>query len=146
MRLISHRGNIQGRIEDNENKPEYIDHALSLGYEVEVDIWLVDNKIYLGHDEPQYLIGIEWLEKRSSNLWIHCKNLEALSYLNSYRKKFNYFAHDKDMGVLTSHNYIWSTNVCDWGILVLPEVFNTEPDKKTLGVCSDIIEMYKQWK
>jgi len=44
MILISHRGNINGRFEDWENKPEYINDALSLGYDVEVDIWFVNGK------------------------------------------------------------------------------------------------------
>ena len=39
MILISHRGNINGRQPNLENLPEYIDSALELGYDVEIDIW-----------------------------------------------------------------------------------------------------------
>jgi len=53
---ISHRGNIDGRIPNSENSPEYISLALSKGYEVEIDVWFVDGSFYLGHDEPYYLI------------------------------------------------------------------------------------------
>ena len=41
MILISHRGNVNGRFEDWENKPEYINDALNLGYDVEVDVCLL---------------------------------------------------------------------------------------------------------
>jgi len=38
MILISHRGNINGRLESYENAPNYIDSAISKGYDVEIDI------------------------------------------------------------------------------------------------------------
>ena len=37
MILISHRGNIDGKIVERENHPEYIDEAIALGYDVEID-------------------------------------------------------------------------------------------------------------
>lgn len=147
MVLISHRGNINGK-SGRENHPDYIDEAIEAGYDVEIDVWVGEiNTIWLGHDKPEFPIDIQWLEKRSTSLWIHCKNMKALSYFNKYSdttsKQFNYFSHDTDVGVLTSHNYIWSTNVYDRGILVLPEVFDKEPIETTIGICSDVIENYK---
>ena len=148
MILISHRGNLEGKNTERENHPDYIDEAISKGYDVEIDVWYEDGKLLLGHDEPQYEVSLEWLENRSPSLWIHCKNMDALSYFNEYgdtkSSQFNYFSHDVDMGVLTSHNYIWSTNLYNRGILVLPEVFNKEPNEGTIGICSDIIQNYKK--
>ena len=37
MRLIAHRGNINGRNKKRENEIEYILEALNLGYDVEID-------------------------------------------------------------------------------------------------------------
>jgi len=54
MIKISHRGNINGRIEEAENRPDYIEDTLRLGYDVEVDVWFLDGKFYLGHDEALY--------------------------------------------------------------------------------------------
>jgi hypothetical protein len=147
MILISHRGNINGKHTERENHPSYIDEAIEAGYDVEIDIWCVNGKLWLGHDEPQHLIDIHWLENRSPSLWIHCKDMNSLSYFNEYSNtksnQFNYFSHDVDMGVLTSHNYIWSTHLYDRGVLVLPEVFDKEPNEGTIGICSDVIEKYK---
>jgi hypothetical protein len=147
MILISHRGNINGKDTERENHPSYIDEAIKAGYDVEIDIWYLEGRLFLGHDGPDYLVDIHWLENRSNKLWVHCKNMEALSYFNNYEWKksiqFNYFSHDVDMGVLTSHSYIWSTNLYDRGILVLPEVFNKEPFGGTVGICSDVIKKYK---
>jgi hypothetical protein len=73
--------------------------------------------------------------------------MDALSQLNeldSNGSKLNYFSHEEDLGVLTSRGYIWSTNLYDRGILVMPEVFDKEPNENTLGVCSDYIKNYKK--
>ena len=74
------------------------------------------NKIYLGHDESKHLIDIGWLHKRRDSLWIHCKDLITLSKFNTYYNYLNYFFHESDLGVLTSHHYIWSTNNINNGI------------------------------
>jgi hypothetical protein len=47
MILISHRGNINGRIEGLENTPNYIQDAIKLGYDVEIDLWIIKNKFKL---------------------------------------------------------------------------------------------------
>ena len=60
MKLIAHRGNITGRNPDEENSPDYISQAIQKGYDVEVDVWLMDG-IYLGHDKPQYETSIDFL-------------------------------------------------------------------------------------
>ena len=147
MILISHRGNISGPNPERENQPEYIFEALQAGYDVEIDVWLESGKFRLGHNKPQYEFPFELLDKNYSKLWIHCKNMEALSTLNQLDPngtKANYFMHESDLGVLTSKGYIWSTSLFDRGILVMPEVFNKEPIASTLGVCSDYIENYKK--
>ena len=57
--LISHRGNIDGVNKNFENQPNYIDDAIRAGYDVEVDIWYIDDKLYLGHDTADYQVDIE---------------------------------------------------------------------------------------
>ena len=69
MILISHRGNIDGKFESYENEPNYIDNAIKEGYEVEVDVWYIDNILYLGHDKPQYDVDFRWFRDRLTKLW-----------------------------------------------------------------------------
>ena len=145
MKLISHRGNLTGPNPERENSPDYIYEALQAGYDVEIDVWFKDSKFYLGHDEPQYLFPYDLLNGYYNKLWIHCKDMGSLSNLNeldSNGSKLNYFSHENDLGVLTSRGYIWSANVYKRGILVMPEMFNKEPNEDTLGVCSDYIKNY----
>jgi len=146
MILISHRGNISGPNPEQENHPDYIWAALQAGYDVEIDVWFENGKFMLGHDEPQYEFPFELIDKNYPKLWIHCKNMDALSVLNNLDpsgNKVNYFMHESDLGVLTSKGYIWSTNLFNRGILVMPEAFDKEPIETTLGICSDYIEKYK---
>ena len=56
MKLISHRGYINGPNKTEENSPEHILNAINNGYDVEIDVWFIDDKWYLGHDNPTYEI------------------------------------------------------------------------------------------
>ena len=149
MILISHRGNIDGPEPDTENKPSRIQYAISQGYDVEVDFWFVDNKFYLGHDEPQYDIPIEFLEQSYTRLWIHCKNVDAINKLHELDRGgfyLNYFWHEEDKVALTSKGYLWAYPgvECSNAIAVMPELadknFNTD---NALGICSDYILRYE---
>jgi hypothetical protein len=151
MIYISHRGNINGRIEDSENKPEYIDDTIQLGFDVEIDVWYIDGKWWLGHDGPQYEIDFEWMDNRSHKLWIHCKNKQAVEYLveNDYEAaNINWFWHEEDTMTLTSFNYVWAypgKQPIKKSIAVMPEI-NKDDISKCGGICSDYIKDYKEGK
>jgi hypothetical protein len=144
MKLISHRGNLKGPNEVRENSPYYIIEAIAEGYDVEVDLWWVDGKVYLGHDEPQYEVSNKWLGERIDKLWIHCKNIDAIIFFKESQYKFNYFWHEEDTVTLTSQNYIWAypgNQPIKNSIAVMPEI-NKEETNICLGICSDYIENY----
>lgn len=146
MKLISHRGNLNGPKPELENSPAYILEAIRAGFEVEIDVWFVDGKFKLGHDEPTYDFPLTLLQDYYRYLWIHCKDVESFSKLNEIDRigtKFNYFFHDVDRGVLTSQGYIWSIEPLDRGILVMPEATCNEPTELTIGICSDYVAKYR---
>jgi hypothetical protein len=143
MKLISHRGNINGKIIEAENRPDYIDDTIRLGYDVEIDLWFINGKIYLGHDSFQYEINDKWLNERIDKLWIHCKNVESLNWIKN--TSLHYFWHENDTLTLTSKNYIWvypGKQPIVGSIAVMPETFNDDVSS-CLGVCSDFIQNYK---
>ena len=84
MKIISHRANLNGCDSKNENRILQIKKCIKLGFDVEIDIRVFENQLYLGHDNPQELISIELLYEIREFCWIHCKNLEALSYFNKF--------------------------------------------------------------
>lgn len=146
MILISHRGNIDGKKPHLENQPEYIENALNLGYDVEIDLWVKDNVLYLGHDEPQYKIDWkEWLDYKTHKLWIHCKNVEAIIWMRENTNDVNYFWHEEDTLTLTSNGYIWAypgKQPIKGSIAVMPERSNDDVSN-CIGICSDYINNYK---
>ena len=142
--FISHRGNINGKVPQNENHPDYIDEAIHAGYEVEIDVWMVDNEFYLGHDEPQHKVIYNWLSTRYEKLWIHCKNVNAVAWFNMMGG-FNYFWHEEDTLTLTSKGFMWvypGKQPIEDSIAVMPEIHNDNVSL-CLGICSDVIEKYK---
>jgi hypothetical protein len=148
MILISHRGNINGKQPNKENHPDYIWEAIRKEYHVEIDVWFVNGKLKLGHDAPQYDFPFDLFENYYSKLWIHCKNLEAISELNKFDKtgsRLNYFWHQEDYVTLTSKGYIWAypgKQPIENSIAVMPEI-NNDDVSKCIGVCSDYIINYK---
>jgi hypothetical protein len=104
MLIISHRGNIEGPDAGLDNNPKHIKQLLDIGMHVEVDVWLIVDDLYLGHDAPTYKITLDYL--KHSNLWCHAKNLEALVQL--LENKVHCFWHENDDFTLTSNNIIWT--------------------------------------
>ena len=86
--------------------------SIEQGYDVEVDIWFISETFFLGHDETQYGITLEWLLERSENLWVHCKHIDAIEEfkrleLEQKITKINYFYHQQDDVTITSHGHLW---------------------------------------
>ena len=146
MILISHRGNIDGVKKNLENTPERIQSAINLGYQVEIDIWYAEGFFFLGHDNPDFQIPIEWIKERSEYLWCHCKNIQCIEYLVKNNLDLNYFWHQEDSVTLTSKNYIWAypgKQPIENSIAVLPEIHQDDVSK-CIGICSDFIENYRR--
>ena len=141
MRLISHRGNVNGKNLDRENHPDYLLEAIKQGFEVELDVWRESGYTYLGHDGPQYRVDQEFLER--PEFWCHAKNLSALEFLSN--TNCNYFWHQTDDYTLTSKGFIWTFPGKQLGvnsIAVLPENYPNWDLSLAVGICSDRIGDY----
>jgi hypothetical protein len=142
MRLIAHRGLINGPDTTLENKPEQIKLALQHGFDCEVDVWFQDSQWYLGHDCPTYKINFEFLEQ--PGLWIHAKNLHALYTLGA-DTKLNFFWHQNDDYTLTSQGYIWTypnKPLTLNSVSVMPEWTHSDLstyNPECFGICSDYV-------
>lgn len=144
MILISHRGNLNGPNPSVENSIQYINKAIELGFDVEIDIWNYENKWILGHDIPQYEIDFNFL--LSDKLWCHAKNIQALFEMKKRNIK-KYFWHENDKFTLTSNNLIWTypgNILTSESICVLPELNNKKDFGEIAGICSDYIMKYKK--
>ena len=142
MKLISHRGNINGRQPGLENMPSYIDSAINLGYDVEIDVWYEEG-FWLGHDSPHFKVDVEYL--KNPKLWCHAKNGCALHQMR-LAKDIHHFWHEDDDYTLTSQGFIWTypKNLLYYdSICVLPEYGYEGEINNCYGICSDFVERYK---
>lgn len=140
MLYISHRGNLDGINSELENKPSYISNALEKNFDVEVDIWFVKGKFYLGHDEPKDLVDNKFVKLKK--LWFHSKNIEAFYEL--MKLEVTCFWHQNDDVTLTSNGFIWTypgKQLTNNSICVLPEL-NNITTFNCAGICSDFILNY----
>jgi hypothetical protein len=145
MLKISHRGNLKGP-SSRENHPTYIEEAVYAGFEVEVDIRLIDNQLWLGHDEAQYLTSKTFLDRYKNSLWVHCKNLEALEYFVGLKQDYKYFWHEEDSYTLTSNGLIWTypgKPITNKSILVINGQEPLPDPTKVFGICSDYVKILK---
>ena len=137
MILIAHRGNISGPNPELENTMPYLLAAKEQGYHVELDIWAIDHRIYLGHDRPTTEVTMSDIELLGVAGWFHAKNISALLLL---KNKFNTFFHDQDAMTLTSYGFIWSHNGIEnpGGVICMPNL-QTEQHllRGPLAVCHD---------
>ena len=140
MKIIAHRGNLFGPDKQKENHPDQIMAAIAYGFDVEIDVWFIEDSFWLGHDKPEYEVSDEFLLSIIDVAWLHCKNLEALEVLSVGDDIFNYFWHENDQYTLVSNEKIWTypgNKITKHSICVLPENTPGVDYSEAYGVCTD---------
>jgi hypothetical protein len=144
MKVISHRGNLNGANPARENTQQYIIDALIEGYDVEVDVWYQDGSYFLGHDAPNHKVDYCFL--LHTGMWLHCKTVETLVEL--YKDiRLNVFFHEKDIAI-TSMGYLFTApGLPLWkrSVAVMPEMSEGWDISDAYGVCTDYPLNYKRW-
>jgi hypothetical protein len=150
IKFISHRGNVKGVDPVRENTKKYIDEAIKLGYDVEIDIRTKDDVLYLGHDTPDERVTLQWLKDRVEFLWIHLKDYKSLMTFCNLDNDFRYFCHQGDDFTLVSNGLVWChktnnkmNNKCIIPLLSLKEVEEYNQNE-FYGVCSDFVQQCKE--
>lgn len=134
MIIVSHRGNLDGKSEW-ENHPTQILKSLEY-FPVEIDVWYINESWYLGHDKPDYKISFSFF---TPNMYLHCKNSEALEKLEDLNVNLKYFWQTNENFSLIRNDKLW----CNYniylknGITVTLE-YKEEINKKNIyGICTD---------
>jgi hypothetical protein len=144
MKLISHRGNLNGPEVSSENLPASIEKVINLGFDCEIDFWCLGKKYFLGHDKPENEINLSFLNNYKDFLWVHCKNLEGLNEILNLPFKIGAFWHQSDYFTLTTNGYIWTfPGQPTTRKSILVNLDQEVIDLKQLdvyGICSDYIQ------
>lgn len=143
MLVIAHRGLLNGPDKELENRPDTIQKALLKGYEVEIDLQIVNGQPFLGHDLPSYAVNLTVL--KTERLWIHAKTMEAANYCSLYLPFRNWFFHQNDDITVINKKFLWTyprkeIPLYENSIAVLPELNYTDEEIrafKCYGICTD---------
>lgn len=115
MLVYAHRGNLTGSISENENTIGQIKRALAKNVNVEVDVFYINDILYLGHDKPQEKIEKEFL--KNNRILTHAKDIQTMFYLSQFREINSFIQKDENISVSTHGNVIvhqhYSFNL-DW--------------------------------
>lgn len=147
MKLIAHRGNINGRNIELENTPTYIFAAINKGFDVEIDVWYEHGWLLLGHDKPSvdFCVDLDFL--KNDHLWCHAKNGAALNFM--LKNNVRCFWNDKDEYAIVSDGHIWTFSKNPFlgskNILCIAEQKTYEEYfNKISGICSDYVELIQK--
>lgn len=164
MRIIAHRGNLNGPNSRTENTVQAVEDCLAKGFDVEIDVQDVyGHDIFIGHDvdgPTERMKLVIYDSKRYNRLWLHAKNFNAFKDLmvlkqNHGYQNFDIFYHETDFSALTFNRYFWiypntklSLSSGKNSILVMPESVNLQPKDLVpytfFGVCTDYPNEYKK--
>lgn len=144
MKYISHRGNLLGPDPILENEPGYIQDAMEAGFDVEIDVWYLDGKFMLGHDDPIHEVNKNFL--LNEKLWCHAKNPEALEEM--MKEGIHCFWHENDERTLTSKGIIWTYPykklLKGSVVVILDKELDYDYVSRADAVCGDYVQSWRQ--
>lgn len=152
-RIIAHRANLNGPNPSTENTLDAIQICMWEGLDIELDIWYIDGKYFLGHDSPKTEFDFrEYKFELDTKLYLHAKTIETLQALLKMQIDIyghDCFIHDKDIATLTFCNKIWTypgQELFKSSIVVMPEyqprqyrdqVKELYLNEELYGICTD---------
>ena len=139
MIKIAHRGNYRGRNPLRENTVSYIEEAIAAGFDVMIDVWLLDCTWHLGYDFPGEVIDLSFMER--PQVWVRARDFPGYVSLHS-QKKIHVFWHKDDDFTFTSKGIKWAdTDVLTRdGVMSFPNTYLIKIKHgrvAPLGVCMD---------
>lgn len=148
-KIIAHRANLNGP-SPKENTLNSIFNCLhNYNYDVEIDLFLIEKHIHIGHDLPTQTIlttkeFLELFYTYRDRLWLHCKNIESLIFFLKIDEKFNFFGHNNDEFTLTSTGEIFARpGIMNKNITcVMPEIINANITTFDFNECKNILTDY----
>lgn len=157
MLYISYQGIYDGTNFQDANTPNQIGKALNSGFSVMVDVWRVDNKLYLGSDQPMIEVTEKYLE--GNRFWINARNSEMQTWISAqsssrYPNYFWFNTPNPPPAYVTASNGKLITPgtvpINNDSVVYLPEVPDTSlfstVKLKCYGVCSSYLTFIKRMR
>jgi len=156
MLYISYQGIFDSQNFEDANTPAQIGRAFNAGYSCMVDVWRVNNQLYLGSFEPTTEVTEKYLQ--GVRFWINARNVDMQTWLTTQPSKLypNYFWFPnttESTPVTTSSGKLITPGtvpINNTSIIFLPEIddrslFSTV-QLKCYGVCSTYLTLIKRMR
>jgi hypothetical protein len=155
MIYISYRGIFDGNNFEDANTPNQLGKAFNYGVSVMTDVWRIDNKLYLGNDQPvtevteKYLQGNKW--------YINARNTDMQHWLSTQPSKLYpnwfYFPIPNPISIPVSNGKFivpGTVAINENSIVYLPEIadrglFSTVK-LKCFAVCSSYLSFIRRMR
>jgi hypothetical protein len=157
MLYISYQGIYDGQNYEDANTPKQINKALGKGYSCLIDVWRVDNKLYVGNGQPLIEVTEKYIQ--GPRFWINAVNTDMQDWLatqpsKSYPNYFNFeastppppYATASNGKLITPGTVPINTN----SVMFLPEINDrslyTMVKVKSYGICSGFLTFIKRMR
>lgn len=133
MQIYVHRATIKNadKIVERQHNISDINYYLQqTKFGVELDVRMINNQLFLGHDWPEQLLDInneQTIRVNADRILFHCKDINSYCYLS--KSNFNCFTLDKDhIGISSKGDIIINASLgiipINEAIIAMPEHFN----------------------
>lgn len=156
MLYISYQGIYDGQNFENANTPTQITKALNYGFSCMVDVWRIDNQLYVGTLAPTIQVTEKYLQ--GNRFWINARNQNMQYWIQTQPSKLypNYFWFENDTEstpTTTSGGQIITPGtvpINNTSIIFLPEIddramFSTV-HLKCYGICSSFLTFIRRMR
>jgi hypothetical protein len=156
MLYISYQGIYDGKDFEYANTPNQIGKAFNNGYSCMVDVWRIDNKLYVGSEEAPIEVTEKYLQ--GNRFWLNARNTDMLDWVSAQPTKLypNYFSFSNDTesnDATASGGQIITPGtvpVSNLSIIFLPEIEDrgllSTVKLKCYGICSVYLNFIKRMR
>jgi hypothetical protein len=157
MLYISYQGIYDGQDYESANTPTQINKALGKGYSCLINVWRVNNKLYVGNGQP--LIEVTEAYIQGPRFWINAVNTDMQTWIATQSSTLypNYFHFDASTppppyatasnGKLITPGTVPINNT---SVMFLPEINDrslyTMVKVKSFGICSGFLTLIKRMR
>ena len=157
MLYISYQGIYDGQDYESANTPKQINKALGKGYSCLINVWRVDNKLYVGNGQPLIEVTEKYIQ--GPRFWINAVNTDMQTWIATqsstlYPNYFTFAASTPPPPYATASNGKLITPgtvpINTSSVMFLPEINDrslyTMVKVKSYGICSGFLTLIKRMR
>ena len=157
MLYISYQGIYDGQDYESANTPKQINKALGKGYCCLINVWRVDNKLYVGNGQPLIEVTEKYIQ--GPRFWINAVNTDMQTWIATqsstlYPNYFTFAASTPPPPYATASNGKLITPgtvpINTSSVMFLPEINDrslyTMVKVKSYGICSGFLTLIKRMR